>query len=80
MIPFIMIFKKILFYIGVLLINNVVLVSGVSQSDSVTQIHLYIYFKTIFPFRLLLNVEQTSLYSTVGPFWLSILFFYGFNI
>ena len=43
MIPFIMIFKKILFYIGVLLINNVVLVSGVSQSDSVTQIHVYIY-------------------------------------
>ena len=73
MIPFIMIFKKILFYIGVLLINNVVLVSRVPQSDSVTQRHVYMYFKIIFPFSLLLNVEQTSLYSTVGPFWLSIL-------
>ena len=31
-------FFKFLFYIGVQLINNVVLVSGIQQSDSVTPI------------------------------------------
>ena len=37
-------FKKIVFYIGVQLINNVVLVPGIQQSDSVTHIYLSILF------------------------------------
>ena len=55
------------------MINNVVLVSGVQQSDSVIHIHVTILFKILFPFRLLQNIEQSSLYYTVGPGWLSIL-------
>ena len=39
--------------IGVELIYNVVLVSGVQQSDSVLDIHVSILFQIIFPFRLL---------------------------
>ena len=38
-------FLNFLFYIGVYLINNVVLVSGVQQSDSVTHMHDDTYFK-----------------------------------
>ena len=61
------------FYIGVQLINNAVLVSGVQQSDSVIHIHVSILFQILFPFRLLQNIEQSSLCCTVGPCWLSIL-------
>ena len=53
--------------------NNVVLVSVVQQSDSVIHIHVSILLHILFPIRLLLNVEQSSLCYTVGPFWLSIL-------
>ena len=53
------------------MINNVVLVSGVQQSDSV--IHVSILFQILFPFRLLQNTEQISLCYTVGPCWSSIL-------
>ena len=55
------------------MINNVVLVSGVEQSDSVIHIHVPILFQILFPFRLLQNIEQSSLCHTVGPCWLSIL-------
>ena len=55
------------------MINNVVLVSGVQQSDSVINIHISILFQILFPFRLLHNIEQSSLCYTVGPCWLSIL-------
>ena len=66
--------KKIfLFYIGVELINNVVLVSGVQHSDSVHHIHVSILFQMLFPFRLLQNIEQCSLCYAVGHCWLSIL-------
>ena len=68
------IFFKFLVYIGAQLINNVVLVSGVRQSDSVEHIHVSILFQILFPFRLLQNIEQSSLCYTVGPCWLSILF------
>ena len=51
-------------------INNVVLVSGVQQSDSV--IHTSILFQILFPFRLLQNIEQSSLCSTAGLCWLSV--------
>ena len=42
-------------FIGVELIYNVVLVSGVQQSDSV--IHIFILFQILFAFRLLWNIE-----------------------
>ena len=68
------IFKKSLFYIGVWLINNVVLFPGVQveKSDSVLYTHISILFKILFPFRLLKSTEQTSLCYTVGPCWLFI--------
>ena len=71
--PFYFYFFNFLFYIGVQLINNVVLSSGVQQSDSIICIHESILFQILFPFRLLHNIEQSSLCYTVGPCWLSIL-------
>ena len=50
---------------------NVVLISGVQQSDSV--IHISILFQILFPFRLLQSIKQSSLCYTAGPCWLSIL-------
>ena len=38
------------------MINNVVLISGVQQSDSVIHIHVSILFQILFPFRLLQNI------------------------
>ena len=55
------------------MINNVVLVSGVKQSDSAIHIHVSILFQILFPFRLSENIEQSFLCYTVGPCWLSIL-------
>ena len=55
------------------MINNVVLVSGIQKSDSVIHIQVSILFQILFPFRLLQNIEQSSLCYTVGPYWLSIL-------
>ena len=49
------------------IVNNVVLVSGVEQSDSVIRIHVSILSQIIFPFRLLQNIEDRSLCYTVGP-------------
>ena len=48
-------------------------VSGVQQSDSVIHIHVSILFQILFPFRLLHNIEQSSLCYRVGPYWLCIL-------
>ena len=53
------IYLKILFYIGVQLINNV-LVSGVQHSDSVIHIYVSILLQILFPFRLLQNIGQSS--------------------
>ena len=64
-------FSNFQFYIELYLINNVVIVSGVQQSDSVIHIHVSILFQILFPFRLLHNTEQSSLCYTVGPCWLS---------
>ena len=50
-------FFKFLFYIGVYLIYNVVLVSGIQQSDSVLHIHMSILFQILFPYRLLQSTE-----------------------
>ena len=51
------IFFNFLFYIGVELINNVVLVSGIQESDSVIHIHVSLLFQILFPFRLLHNIK-----------------------
>ena len=67
------VFFNCFFYTGVELIDNVVLLSAVQQSDSVIHIHVFILFQILFPFRLLHNIEQSSLYYTVGHCWLSIL-------
>ena len=40
------------------MIYNVVLVSGVQQSDSVIHTHVSFFFSKMFPFRLLQNIEQ----------------------
>ena len=42
----------------------------VQPGDSVIHTHS---FSNSFPFRLFQNIEQSSLYYTVGPCWLSIL-------
>ena len=60
-------FFNFLFYIGVQLINNAVLISGVQQSDLVIHICVSILFQILFPFRLLHNIEQSSPCYTVGP-------------
>ena len=53
--------------IGVELIYNVVLVSGVQQSASVIHIHIFILFQILFPYRSLQSIEWSSLCYTVGP-------------
>ena len=64
------------------MINNVVLVSGVQQSDPVIHMYVSILFQILFPLRLLQNIEQSFLcyivsrsllvtyfkYSSVGDF------------
>ena len=57
------------------MIYNVVLVSGVQQSDSVIHTHISILFQILFPYRLLQSTGESSLCYTVGPHWLSILFY-----
>ena len=57
------------FFIEVQLNYNVVLVSGVQQSDSVIYSFSDSFF---FPYRLLQNIEYSSLCYTVGPCWLPI--------
>ena len=62
------------------MINNVVIVSGVQQSDSVIPIHVSILFQILLPFRLLQDIEQSSLCYTVGPCWLPILYTAGVHV
>ena len=44
------------------------LISGVQHSDSV----IYVYFWILFSYRLLQDIEYSSLCYTVGLFWLSV--------
>ena len=44
--------------------------SGVQQSDSV----IYVYFWILLFYRLLQDIEYSSLCYTVGLFWLSVLY------
>ena len=60
--------------IEVQLIYNVVLVSGVQQSESVIYMYIYEYFfkkNALFHYRLLQDTEYSSLCCMVGPCWLS---------
>ena len=61
-------FKKFLFYLGAQLIDNVVLVSDVQQSDSVIPLHVPIFFKlfTHLDYCRILNGPPCAL--TAGPF------------
>ena len=60
------------------LICNVMLVSGGQQSNSATSIyqssHLFILFQIHFHYSLLQDIEYSSLYYTVGPCSLSVLY------
>ena len=51
-----MCFFNFLFYIGVQLIYNVVLVSGIQQSNSVIHMYVSILFQILFPYRLLESI------------------------
>ena len=68
------------FLIEVYLIYNVVLVSGVQQSNSILHtyvcvcMHIYILFQILFHYRLLQDTEYSSVCYTVGPCCLSILY------
>ena len=62
--------KKNLFCIGILLINNFVIVSCGQQRDSAIHMHVSILPQTPLPSRLPHNLEQSSLCYTIGPCWL----------
>ena len=68
-------FFSFLFYIGVYLINNVVIVSGGQWRDSAIHTRVSIFPQTPLPSRLPRDTEQSSLCCTVGPCWLFALFF-----
>ena len=65
--------KTFKFCIGVEPINNAVMVSGGQQRDSAVPIHVPILLQTPLPSRLPHDIEQSSLYYTVGTCWLFIL-------
>ena len=69
-------FFNFLFFIGVELINDVVIIPGGQQRDSAIHIHVFILPQTPIPSSLLHNIEQSSLCYTVRPCWLSILFLF----
>ena len=64
---------KLLFFIGVQLLYNVVLVSALQQSKLVIRIHISTLFQISFPFRSPQITEQSSLCYIVGSHQLSIL-------
>ena len=61
------------FLIGVELFYNVVLVFTVQESESAICIHISPLFQILFHYRLLQDIEYSSLCYTVGPCCLSIL-------
>ena len=64
---------SLIYFTDVYLIYNIVLVSGVQQSDLVIYIYVYILFHILFHYGLLQDTEYSSLCYTVGPCCLSIL-------
>ena len=61
-------------FIGVCLIYNAVLVSGVQQSESTVHIHIPTFLLDYFPYRSLQSIEQSSLYYPECPYQLFILY------
>ena len=59
-------FKKFSFYIGVQLINNIVIVSGGQQTDSAIYVHVSILPLTPLPSSLPHNIEQSFCSSLVN--------------
>ena len=55
------------------LTNNVVIVLGEQQRDSAVHIHVSILPQTPLPSRLPHSIEQSSMFYTIDPCWLSIL-------
>ena len=55
-------------YIYTHMIDNAVSVSGIQQSFSITHIPVPILSQILFPFRLVLKTEQSSLCYTVGSY------------
>ena len=55
------------------MINNVVLISGIQQSDSVIHIHVSILFQILFPFRLLHNIGEfgIDMYALLYLKWIT---------
>ena len=43
-------------------------------------IYMYLFFQVLFPYRLLQNIEYSSLCYTIGPCWLSILYIFVFAL
>ena len=69
-----LIFFNFFIHIRVLeLINNVVIVSGRQQRNSAIHTQVSILLQTPLPCRLSRNTEPSSLCSTVGPCWVSVL-------
>lgn len=58
-------FLKINFHWSVVDLN-VVLVSAIAQSESVIHIHISVFFKILFPSRLLQSIERSFLSCTGG--------------
>ena len=55
-------------FIGIELMCNVVLVSGILESDSVIRIHASVLLQFYYLYRLLQSIEWSSLHSAVGPY------------
>ena len=68
-------FKTLKKSIRIKLIQNVVLVSGVQQNESVIHKHISI-LQFPFSYRSLQSVEQSSLCYTAGPYYLTSYLFY----
>ena len=67
-------FIKCLFYTGIYLIYNIVLVSAVQKSDSVIHMDISIPSQVLFLCGSLENIEQSSLCYTIGSYRLSMLY------
>ena len=67
-------FYLFIYFIGVQLLYNVVLVSAIQQSESATRIHISPLPWISFPFRSPESTEQSSLCYTVCSHQLSVLY------
>ena len=61
--------KSFLFYIGVQLINNVVIVSGVQQREIAIHIHISPFLQAPLPTSLPHNIGQNFMCCTIDPCW-----------